>query len=102
MWKVGQKIVCIDDTPRSGQVVIGFIPKKGVTYTIRDIYESKKQPGQIGLILEEIRNEINHTLGHERGFYAWRFKPVDDTWAEEILSKIAEEVEEEALVWLIE
>ena len=101
MFKVGQKVVCIDDTPRSGQVLIGFIPKKGVTYTIRDIYESKKQPGQIALILEEIINKIHPSLGHERGFYAWRFKPVDD-WAEEILSKIAEEVEEETLVCLME
>ena len=102
MWKVGQKVVCIDDTPRAGQIITGFIPKKGITYTIRYIYESKKQPGQIALVLEEIRNEIHPPLGHERGFYAWRFRPVDDTWAEEILNKIAEEIEEEALVWLTE
>ena len=102
MFKIGQKVVCIDDTPRVGQVVTGFIPKKGVTYTIRDIYESKLQPGQVALILEEIRNEIHPPLGHERGFYSWRFRPVDEDWAEGILNKIAEEIEEEELVWLTE
>ena len=102
MFKIGQKVVCINDTPLLGQVVRGNIPKKDVMYTIRDIYESKLQPGQVALILKEIINEISPTLGHERGFYAWRFRPVDETWAEDVLNKIAEEIEEEALVWLTE
>jgi hypothetical protein len=101
-WHIGQKVVCIDDTPRAGQIVTGNIPKKDVIYTIRGIYESKKQPGQIALILNEITNDIHPTLGHERGFYAWRFRPVDEDWAEGILNKVAEEIEEEVLAWITE
>ena len=99
MFKIGQKVVCVDDTPKPGQVVPGNIPKKGVMYTIRDIYESKFNPGSIGFILDEIRNDIHPLLGHERGFYSWRFRAVDDNWADEILNKISEEIEEEELAW---
>ena len=76
--------------------------RSDVMYTIRDIYESKSQPGQVALILKEITNEVSPILGHERGFYAWRFRPVDETWAEGVLNQIAEEIEEEALVWITE
>lgn len=102
MWKIGQKVVCVDDVPRLISNNNLNTPKKDIIYTIREIYESKSQPGQLALVLNEIKNEIIPGLGRERGFHSWRFRLVDEEWAEDILNKIAEEIEEEALVWLIE
>ena len=105
MWYIGQKVVCIDDIPRKPlNSSTLHTPKAGVTYTIRDIYESKTCPGSIALILEEIVNPFNEKFGHELGFSDWRFKPLieDGSWAEGVLEKVAEQIEEEALAWITE
>tara|TARA_R110000868_G_scaffold118430_3_gene314054 strand:- start:540 stop:848 length:309 start_codon:yes stop_codon:yes gene_type:complete len=102
MFKIGQKIVCIDDVPRKPPSTPTLrTPKVGITYTIRDIYESKSNPGQVALILKEIINLVNETFGHELGFSEWRFKPLieDGSWAESVLEKV---IEKEALAWLVE
>lgn len=94
MWHISQKIVCIDDVPRKPPSTSTLrTPKAGVTYTIREIYKSKTNPGQIALVLEEIINSINEHWGHELGFSDWRFKPViyDNSWAESVLENVKEE-----------
>lgn len=105
MWYTGQKIVCVDDVPRKPPSTSTLrTPKAGVIYTIREIYKSKTNPGQIALVLEEIINPINEYFGHELGFSDWRFKPLidDDSWAESVLENIKEEIEEESLALLTE
>lgn len=103
MFDIGQKVVCIDDTPRNpSQKRPGIVvPKKGVTYTIRDIYESVSSPGKIGLILEEIKNPVNDKWGKELGFNADRFKPLispeSEAFADAVLKKITKQIEEEIL-----
>ena len=102
MFKVGDKVVCVDDIPKANQKTVGVSIKKGTTYTIRGIYESQSKPGQVGLLLDEIQNEIHPELGFERGYDSCRFRSMNDIWSESILEKILNEVEEEALAWLTE
>jgi hypothetical protein len=105
MWYTGQKVVCVDDVPRKPfNKSTLHTPKAGVTYTVREIYESKTNPGSIALVLEEIINPVNEEFGHELGFSDWRFKPLidDNSWAESVLENIKEEIEEESLALLTE
>lgn len=102
MFKIGQSVICIDDTPYHNRVPEGFqTPIKGHIYTIRDIYEHPS--GIIAIVVEEIINPFSENLGREVGFNINRFKPIDDLkesekWAEDTLMRIAEEIEDEFLV----
>ena len=101
MFKVGQRVVCINDKPYH-PVHKGFkIPKKGKIYTIRKVYESQAAPGKPAVLLEEIQNEISDKWGHELGFFAERFRPLIETYslesevfAEDTLKYIEEEIKE--------
>jgi len=101
MFRIGQKVVCIDDKPRNpSQVRPGITtPKKGIVYTIRDIYESVTKSGKVGLILEEIKNPTNEKFGKELGFNADRFKPLispeSEAFADAVLEKIKKEIEKD-------
>lgn len=93
MFKIGQKVVCINDTPKVGKISKNKPLKKNNTYTIRGMYESITHPGMFGLLLEELANPISNQWRKEIGYNADRFKPVDmidDSveWAENILSEI--------------
>jgi hypothetical protein len=105
MFRIGQKVVCINGTPdptkKSHPGVV--FPKTGKIYTIRDIWGSQTHPDRVGITLEEIRNPFNEVYNHEYGFDSDRFKPIDmieDSveWAESILTKIEEEIEEEICI----
>jgi hypothetical protein len=91
MFKVGQKVVCIDDSPRPNRPVRKgiTIPKKDKIYTVRDMYTAKSS-GELALILVEIKNPPHPDWGKELGFLADRFKPIDDSYnfAEGVLAKL--------------
>lgn len=95
MFKIGQKVVCIDDTPRPNKPVRPGVklPKKDKIYTIRDMYTAKST-GELALILVEIKNKPHPSWNKELGFLADRFRPIDESYrfAEETLSKIEKEI----------
>ena len=93
MFKVGQKVVCINDTPHPDRPIRPGvkIPKKNKIYTIRDIYVTNNSK-ILALILEEIKNDPHPSWGKELGFTASRFRPIDESYrfAEETLAKFEE------------
>ena len=103
MFKIGQSVICIDDTPRRPMPEDFHKPIKGHVYTVREIYE---HPSGITVItVEEIINKHSKSLDRELGFAIDRFRPIDtlresEEWAEETLLRIAEEIEDEFLVRL--
>jgi hypothetical protein len=97
MFKVGQEVVCVNNTPKDNRpetiIALGLL-KVGQTYTIREISDDG-----LAIILEEVISPYINRLGREMGYKADRFRPLDwNKWAGEVLEKIAEEIEEELLV----
>lgn len=78
MWHIGQQVVCVvggrlaDSSPN-----LNIFPVKGETYTIRNIESSmyKYMTGQVGLVLQEIVNDINPHSGSEWSYFSKRFRP---------------------------
>lgn len=104
MFKIGQEIVCVDDTlnPKAKKHPNLKWIKKGKHYTIRDIYESLTHPGIIAILLEEIVNSV-YVFNREIGYNSDRFKPIDMIeesveWSESILEKIEQEIETEVCI----
>ena len=101
MIQVGQKLVCINTIPHSNSdhVVVQYLSllKKGQTYTVRGVHEIK---GVVALLLDEIQTPFSNRIGRELGYNSDRFRPLTDSdlWADEILSQIVEEIEDEFLV----
>lgn len=81
MFKVGQKVVCVNPAPPL---------IKGEVYTIVGFHPTDKE----GVLIKEVENESQ--TGY--GFYYWRFRPIDETFAEEVLSNIKEQIKEEELI----
>lgn len=76
MFRVGQKVVCVDDSgDRYGR--FEDLPVKDEVYTIR------KSFGR-AVLLEEIVNPPHHYAEayDELRFKAWRFRPLTDTKSE--------------------
>lgn len=101
MFKIGQSVICIDDTPRRPLPEDFQTPIKGHIYTVKEIYEHPN--GVMVITVEEIINRFSESLGREIGFAMDRFRPIDtlsesEEWAEETLMRIAEEIEDEFLV----
>ena len=101
MFEPGQMVVCIDDAPRRPLPESFVTPKKGHIYTVREIYEHPS--GVTALTVEEISNSFSDSLGRELGFAIDRFAPLDSyieskKWANETLTEILEEIEDEFLV----
>jgi len=77
----GQKIVCVDDSLPSWEVLRDFSSwiVKDQVYTVRE-YKYISLIGQYGVYLEEIKNEpvfFPELMGKaEPGYKAHRFKPV--------------------------
>ena len=95
---VGQKVVCINNTPKDNrpQTIEALSKLKvGETYTIREILSNDGS----AIALDEIISPYSERLGREMGYKSDRFVPLDSyQWADEIMSKISEGIEDEFLV----
>lgn len=87
MFKVGQKIVCINDSNLPMQTLV-----LNEIYTI----ESFKDNG--GLLLKDAYNGAKFGAPYFYGYRPDRFRPLDESFAEALLSEIAEEIEQEELI----
>lgn len=88
----GQRVVCIDDVfSETVRLAFQHLPKKGVVYTIRAVYLGRGQlapatpgdsDGEVGLLLEEIRNQDHEArfskYGFEPGFSSVRFAELEE------------------------
>lgn len=75
--KIGDKVVCIDGSPH--YAVFGAIcPKKGKTYTIREVYKSSNQYSV--RLVEIVNRKVDTTVdGYgEPSFGSWRFRKLDE------------------------
>lgn len=97
MFKIGQKVICINDTPIPGQPIRPgiAIPKKDKIYTVRDVYQTKMD-GYWAILVEEIKNPPSPVWGKELGFRAIRFREIDDSYkfAEGVLQRVEQEIDE--------
>ena len=99
---VGQKVVCINNTPKDNRPetieALGKL-KVGETYTVREILSNDGS----AIALNEIISPFSERLGREMGYKADRFVPLDShQWADEVMNKISEEIEDEFLVRVTE
>ena len=92
MFSKGQRVVCInDDFPPLAYELFENLPKKDSVYTVRACYigrgnltraDSGKKDGEIGVLLEEIRNPrdpaLKSGLNGEMGFNSERFAPLEE------------------------
>jgi hypothetical protein len=79
MFRIGQKVVCIAGPLHYNPKVINK-PVIGRVYTVRGICAgdhiwTDKAHG-VGILLEELINDLHVASGEEYGFYAKRFRPV--------------------------
>jgi hypothetical protein len=89
MFRIGQRIVCINDAPNPAKRRATYhglrMPVAGQVYTIRGFAE----PDSIWL--EEIVNPVMtwSTGTHEASFWTVRFRPVVDLgWAHRIVAEV--------------
>jgi hypothetical protein len=81
MFKVGQKVVCIDDAPPStvnGSDYLVCRPVRGEVYTVREIHIEDGIPGY-GVRLEELLNPSviwSDNTEAEWSFSSTRFRPL--------------------------
>lgn len=99
MFKVGQKVVCVDDTDDNNlKPFYSDWLVEGRIYTIRGISAGKHiNTKDIVVYLEEIRGAVSK-LGVEYGFKAERFREISETELDERNQVIQNGVEEEVLV----
>ena len=95
---VGQKVVCVNNTPKDNrpETVLALSKLKvGGEYTVREILSDD---GSV-IALEEIISPYSERLGREMGYKSDRFRPMESYyWAEDMLRRISEEIEDEFLV----
>jgi len=100
MFKPGQKIVCIDDTPKDNRPETIFTLskiKEGEIYVVREILSSNGA----AISLEGIISPYSEKLKREIGYKSDRFRPLDTHgWVEELLAGVKEEIEDELLIRL--
>jgi hypothetical protein len=98
----GQKVVCINDTfTPLVRSIYKQLPKKGDTYTIREVFLGRERivkggdSATVGLLLHELVNPPDpfHKGNEELGFSSERFAPLEEVPAEEV-----EELEEAGAV----
>lgn len=91
MYPKGTKVVCVNaDFPEAAKRLYKVLPVKDTVYTVRATYvgrgnftkaDSGKMDGEIGVLLEEIKNPADPTLRTgllgELGFKAERFAEVE-------------------------
>ena len=96
---VGQKVVCIDDSPSTPETMINFVKwvKKDETYTIRSI---RPAGAEGGILLDEVKNppvHFPHFGGNlEPAFHPRRFVSLQTK--EKVREKVKEVELEEELV----
>jgi hypothetical protein len=87
----GQKVVCINDTfSEFIRAIYLQLPKKGDTYTIREVFLGREKivkggdSATVGLLLEELNNPPDpfHAGQQELGFSSERFAPLEEVPAE--------------------
>ena len=78
---VGQKVICVDDSPRLHEVVE---VRKGSSYTVKNIVF-----GGYGVVL----NEVYAAHAFEGSFWSDRFRPIDPLT--EVMDRIESELEPE-------
>lgn len=97
MIEVGKKVVCINNTPKDNrpETLIALSKLKvDEIYTVREILSNDGS----AIALEEIVSPYSERLGREMGYKSDRFMPLDSyEWAEELINRISEEIEEEIL-----
>lgn len=88
----GQKVVCINDTfSEFIRAIYLQLPKKGDTYTIREVFLGREKivkggdSATVGLLLEELHNPPDpfHAGQQELGFSSERFAPLEEVPAEQ-------------------
>jgi hypothetical protein len=88
----GQRVVCINDTFSAVvRAIYKQLPKKGVTYTIREVFLGRERvikggdSATVGLLLEELVNPPDpfHKGDEELGFSSERFAPLEEVPLEE-------------------
>ena len=88
MFKIGQKVVCINNEPLGYNVFNSCLAK----LKVGDIY-TVIGTESTGLQLKEVKSR--HPLG---SFDKSRFRPIDNSWVDELLCKLMSEVEADELV----
>jgi hypothetical protein len=89
----GQKVVCINDTfTPMVRAIYKQLPKKGDTYTIREVFLGREKvvkggdSATVGLLLHELVNPPDpfHKGNEELGFSSERFAPLEEVPPEEV------------------
>lgn len=96
MFKVGQKVVCIDPNNLDSNTKPLI---DGEIYTVRWIGVGVKNGVRVNSIrLLEITNKISYDGKIEWSYLMERFRPIDHSFGEKLASEIEEEINEEQLV----
>jgi hypothetical protein len=74
MFRVGQKVVCVDAS--ACRNLGDLMPVEGEIYTVRGLSEPDIDDTPYGVLLCEIRSGGTHRNGNERGWMPSRFRPV--------------------------
>ena len=96
MFRVGQKVVCVNSEKRPGfGKFSGDVPQKGTIYTV-SAYVENGTYGDPSVWLVEIKNHNGYGRG-DIGYWAERFRPLvstktDISFAHEIVRKVFEGV----------
>jgi len=83
MFKVGQKVVCVDNSEMKSGYIKNSDLELNEIYTIHEVTREGA-----GCYIREVGGE----------FLCSRFRPIDESFAEETLEMIKEQIEEEYLV----
>lgn len=100
-FRIGQKVCCVDATPRSEFRRPGVEYHEGMdglaeqaVYTIRGLYTDDFD-GRPAVWLEEIVRDYSRLFGREQGFDASRFRPVTEQKRETSISIFKEILDRE-------
>jgi hypothetical protein len=73
MFRVGQKVVCVDDLPPPGFDGQDMLIRRGVIYTVREVGLPSWMDGTECIRLSEVRQANDDTP-----YWARRFRPIVD------------------------
>lgn len=83
MFRIGQKVVCVDNSPHGDYNPFepDERPQVGEVYTVRRILPDESTGGDVLWLDEICRNEISIRQWNDPnlGYGAYRFKPVKET-----------------------
>lgn len=76
-FSIGQKVVCVDDSniPSYWRNNVYALPVIGRVYVVRAVGEID---GEKGAWLIGMRGKIHRKMGHEIGYRASRFRPLEE------------------------